>query len=172
MVKFVGFESGYGRFGIPPFHRYSFLIGVHKSTSSWWLQMSWCQICDKPLTITMLIDFAHCRMARVIITQFIMMMSSNGNIFRVTGHLWGNSPVPGEFPAQWPVTRSFDVFFDLRLNTQLSKQSWGTWFETLSHPLWRHCNDRVTIIKQTTATTLDEMFYLSLAESNSVCCQG
>ena len=28
----------------------------------------------------------------------------------------GNSPVPGEFPAQNPVTRSFDVFFDLRLN--------------------------------------------------------
>ena len=27
-----------------------------------------------------------------------------------------NSPVPGEFPAQRPVTRSFDVFFDLRLN--------------------------------------------------------
>ena len=28
----------------------------------------------------------------------------------------GNSPVPGEFPAQRPVTRSFDIFFDLRLN--------------------------------------------------------
>ena len=29
----------------------------------------------------------------------------------------GNSPVHGdEFPAQRPVTRSFDVFFDLRLN--------------------------------------------------------
>ena len=28
----------------------------------------------------------------------------------------GNSPAPGEFPAQSPVTRSFDVFFDLRLN--------------------------------------------------------
>ena len=28
----------------------------------------------------------------------------------------GNSPIPGEFPAQKPVTRSFDVFFDLRLN--------------------------------------------------------
>ena len=27
----------------------------------------------------------------------------------------GNSPVPGEFPAQRPVARSFDVFFDLRL---------------------------------------------------------
>ena len=37
----------------------------------------------------------------------------------------GNSPVPDEFPAQRPVTRSFDVFFDLRLNKQLSKQSWG-----------------------------------------------
>ena len=28
----------------------------------------------------------------------------------------GNSPVTGEFPAQRPVTRNFDVFFDLRLN--------------------------------------------------------
>ena len=28
----------------------------------------------------------------------------------------GNSPVTGEFPAQRPVTRSFDVSFDLRLN--------------------------------------------------------
>ena len=35
----------------------------------------------------------------------------------------GNSPVTGEFPAQWLVTRSFDVFFDLRLNKRLSKQS-------------------------------------------------
>ena len=52
----------------------------------------------------------------------------------------GNSPVPGEFLAQRPVTRSFDVFFDLRLNKRLSKQSWGWWFETLSRPLWRHRN--------------------------------
>ena len=37
----------------------------------------------------------------------------------------GNSPVTGEFPAQMPVTRSFDVFFDLRLKKRLSKQSWG-----------------------------------------------
>ena len=35
----------------------------------------------------------------------------------------GNSPVPGEFPFQRPATRSFDVFFDLRLNKRLSKQS-------------------------------------------------
>ena len=39
----------------------------------------------------------------------------------------GNSPVTGEFPAQRPVTRSFDVFFDLRLNKPLGKQSWGWW---------------------------------------------
>ena len=34
----------------------------------------------------------------------------------------GNSPVSGEFPAQRPVMRSFEVFFDLRLNKRLSKQ--------------------------------------------------
>ena len=53
----------------------------------------------------------------------------------------GNSPVTGEFPAQMPVTRSFDVFFDLRLNKRLSKQAWGWWLETPSRPLCRHCND-------------------------------
>ena len=40
----------------------------------------------------------------------------------------GNSPVIGEFHAQRPVTRSFDVFFDLRLNKRLSKQWWSWWF--------------------------------------------
>ena len=34
----------------------------------------------------------------------------------------GNSPVPGDFPAQRPVARNFDVFFDLRLNKRLSRQ--------------------------------------------------
>ena len=52
----------------------------------------------------------------------------------------GNSPVPGDFPAQRPVTRSFDVFFDLRLNKRLNKQLWGWWVEMLSRRLWRHCN--------------------------------
>ena len=46
-----------------------------------------------------------------------------------------------EIPAQRPVTRSFDVFFDLRLNNRLSKQSWGWWSETLPCPFWRHCNE-------------------------------
>ena len=52
----------------------------------------------------------------------------------------GNSPVPGEFPTQRPVTRSFDVYFDLHSNKRLGKQSWGWWFETLSWSLWRHRN--------------------------------
>ena len=52
----------------------------------------------------------------------------------------GNSPVIGEFPAQRPVMLSFDVLFDQRLNEWLRKQSWGWWFETVSHPLWRHHN--------------------------------
>ena len=62
------------------------------------------------------------------------------NIFRITGHLCGTSPVTGEFPTQRPVTRSFDVFLDLPLNKRLSKQSRGWWFEAPSRSLWRHCN--------------------------------
>ena len=50
----------------------------------------------------------------------------------------GNSSTPGEFPAQRPLTWSFDVFFDLRLDKRLSKQSWGWWFETPSRSLRRH----------------------------------
>ena len=69
-----------------------------------------------------------------------MMTSSNGNIFRVTG------PLCGEFTChRWiPLTkasdiRSFDAFFDLRLNKRLSKQSRRRWFETPSRSLWHHC---------------------------------
>ena len=69
-----------------------------------------------------------------LIKPLFMMTSSNWNIFRVTGHLCG------EFPTRRPVTRSFDVYFDLRPNKRLSKQSLGWWFETLSPPLWRHRN--------------------------------
>ena len=59
-----------------------------------------------------------------------MKTSSNGNMFRVTGFCAGNSPVTagnslvtGEFQSHRPVTRSFDVFFELRLNKRLSKQT-------------------------------------------------
>ena len=48
--------------------------------------------------------------------------------------------VQGIHWSQRPVTRSFDVFFDLCLNKQLSKQSRHWWFEMPSHSLGRHCN--------------------------------
>ena len=51
-----------------------------------------------------------------------------------------NSQVTGEFPAQRPVTRSFDVFFYLSLNKRLSEITRRRWFATPLRLLWRHCN--------------------------------
>ena len=73
--------------------------------------------------------------SRLHVLPMHMMTSSNGNIFRVTGHLCG------EFPAQRPVSWGLNVFFDLSLNEQLNTHSWGWWFQTPSHPLWRQSND-------------------------------
>ena len=58
-----------------------------------------------------------------------------------------NSPIPGEFPAQRPVTRSFDVFVDLRLNKRLCKNNGeaGDLWRYRSHydvtvmAGWEHC---------------------------------
>ena len=71
-----------------------------------------------------------------------MMTSSNGNIIRVTGPLWGKFTGDRWIPLTKPVTGSFDVFFDLCLDNLLSKQSWRRWFETPSCALWRPCNVR------------------------------
>ena len=71
----------------------------------------------------------------------IIMTSSNGNIFRVTG------PLCGEFAGHrsFPLTKASDAelwcFLDLRRNKRLTKQSWGWWFEMPSHSLWRLCYD-------------------------------
>ena len=75
----------------------------------------------------------------------IMMTSSNGKLFRVTDPLCGEFTGPGDFPTQRPVTRSFDVFFDLRLNKRLSKQTWGWCFETQSWSLWRQFNALISL---------------------------
>ena len=48
----------------------------------------------------------------------------------------GNPPVTGGVSSQRTVTRSLDVFFDLRLNKRLSKQPRRWWFETPSRSLW------------------------------------
>ena len=67
-----------------------------------------------------------------------MMTSANGNISRITGHLW------------IPRTKASDaeLWCFLRLNKRWSKQSWGWLFETPYRPLLRHCNVwRVTFRK-------------------------
>ena len=77
----------------------------------------------------------------------------------------GNSPVPGEFPTQRPVTRSFDVYFDLRPNKRLSKQSWGWWFGTPSRPLWRH---RIATVGCCYTTIQCDMFLYMMLYSTTV----
>ena len=49
-----------------------------------------------------------------------------------------NSPVTGAFPSQRPVTRSVDVFFDLRLNKRLSEQLRRWRFGMQSRSLWHY----------------------------------
>ena len=53
----------------------------------------------------------------------------SGSIFCVTGPLWGESTSDRWIPLKRPVTRSGDVFFDLRLNKRLSKHSIRRWFK-------------------------------------------
>ena len=76
--------------------------------------------------------------------------------------VWGihRSPVNSPHKGQW---RGVCCSFDLRLNKRLSKQSWGWWFETLSRPLWRHCDDCV-IFK------MDLLLLIHLA--HSICLPG
>ena len=50
--------------------------------------------------------------------------------FHVTGSSWGESTGHQYILLTMPVTRSFDVFIDLRLDKQWSKQSKRRWFET------------------------------------------
>ena len=88
-----------------------------------------------------------------------MMTSSNGNIFRVTVHLCEDFTGHRWIPAQRPVTRSFDVFFDLRLIKRLSKQLRGWWFETPLRSLWSHCN---AVIYNHVIMTRMDIYYMCL----------
>ena len=124
---------------------HQFLIWIHqffffKQYRNHVLRLSWLHLNSKWLLFscdTPEMKYSPYRCLHTNTFLYCMMTSSNGNISRITGHLF-RSPVTGEFPAQRPVTRSFDVFFALRLNKWLSKQSWGWWFETPSSPFWRH----------------------------------
>ena len=71
--------------------------------------------------------------------------------------VWGIHRSLVNSPHKGPVMRSFDVFFDLRLNKRLSKQSQGWWFETPSCPLWRHRNvSGITLGKHTNCPSGNE----------------
>ena len=69
-----------------------------------------------------------------------MITSSNGNIFHVTGPLWWESTGYQWITLIKALMFCFDVFFDLRLDKRLRKQSRLQWFETPLCTLWRHCN--------------------------------
>ena len=70
-----------------------------------------------------------------------VMMTSYMETFSALLALYeGNPSVTGGIPPQRPMTRSFDVFFDLRPSKRLSRQSRRMWFETPSRSLWHHCN--------------------------------
>ena len=108
--------------------------------------------------------------------------SSNGKFSTLLALCEGNPPVTGGFPSQRPVMQSFDVFFDLRLNKRLSKQSRRRWFETPSCSLWRCCNETElwyhynTIIffsqYSLTILTIVNVQYAtySCKQSESICC--
>ena len=85
-----------------------------------------------------------------------MMMSSNGNIFRVTGLCEGSLPVTCGFPSHRPVTRSFDASFELRLKK---------WTTNCDDDLRGHpAHYDVTVMKQDSQRSADEV-------SQPVACQ-
>ena len=73
-----------------------------------------------------------------------MMASSNGNIFRVTGHLCeeftGHRWIPRPHKGQWRGALMFSLIYK-----RLCKQWWGWWFETPSCPSWRHSDGQVRV---------------------------
>ena len=108
--------------------------------------MAWRWSGDKPLSEPMMVSL----LTHICVTRpqwvkeccrYIVSISYINIVFKSSLALCaGNSPVTGKFPAQRPVTCSFDVFSDLTLIKRLSKQSWGWWSETSPRSLWRQCN--------------------------------
>ena len=89
-------------------------------------------------TAALLSRFSHYNLHH---TYFVIMMtSSNGNIFRVTGPLWGESTGHRWLPdkGHWRGALMFSLI--CAWIKRMSKQSRRRWFETLPRSLWRHCN--------------------------------
>ena len=87
-----------------------------------------------------------------------MMTSSNGNIFRVTGHLCGEFTGLRWIPHTKASYAELWFFLHLRLNKRLSKQPWGWWFETPAWSLWRHRNDQIIFPGQNNRHFADDIF--------------
>ena len=100
----------------------------------WWVDIA---VYIISLNVVVIVDLAFEKKLQIYVSWWRHQIETLSALLAICA---GNSPVTGEFTSQRPVTRSFDVFFDLRLNKRWSKQSWRWWFETPSRPLWRHCN--------------------------------
>ena len=80
------------------------------------------------------------------------MTSSNGKIFHVIDPLCGEFTGHGESSAQRPVTRSFDVFFDLHLNKRFRFKLMCPYFILLIYTdgerdgLWMACPFRTLVV--------------------------
>ena len=74
--------------------------------------------------------------------------------------------VPGNrgIPLKRPMTQSFGVFFDLRLNKPLSKQSRRRWFETPSRSLWRQCNGALVTSPQISLSYTYESIWIQSSD--------
>ena len=91
--------------------------------------------------ITMLLCALKMQICQQLISEMTWWRHLMETFYALLAICAGNSPVSGEFPAQRPVTHSFEVFFRLRLNKRLIEQSLDWWFETPPRSLWRQCND-------------------------------
>ena len=117
------------------------------SVKQFWLKgfLTYCNMCAGWLVLQTMTRWSLLPSAKTVNnsderTREFMVTSSNGNVFLATGPLCGELTGPGEFHTQRPVARKFHVFFDLRLDKRLSRQSRRRWFEMQLSILWRHCN--------------------------------
>ena len=101
-----------------------------------------------------------------------MLTSWNGNIFRVTGNLWGELTCHRWIPRTKASDAELWCFLWSALaclNERLNKQSWGWWFEKPSCPLWRHNNGLFGRCAQ--QTIYHEKFLQYTAKSSKQCAQ-
>ena len=84
--------------------------------------------------------------------------------------VWGihRSSVNSPHKGQWRWALMFSL-----MNKRLSKQSWGWWFETPSHPLWHHFNGFHTALPAHTYKLWwkDHPFHYSIITAGMKCFQ-